>query len=102
MSESEVLDETPSVLDYIGKLKTVHKVAGVLFVLGKVSTFITGGLILVSPKMFLTSLIITCLLIGSCVLLCIAEMTRKHFDVGSKIERLEKELEELRKIKNEG
>tara|TARA_R100000482_G_scaffold8329_1_gene2518 strand:- start:79 stop:396 length:318 start_codon:yes stop_codon:yes gene_type:complete len=103
MSEPEAIDEEASVswFDSVGKMRTADKLAGGFFLLGKAGTFITGGFILVSPELFWTSLTITSLLIGASVLLCIAEMTRKHFNVDIKIERLEKELEELKKIKNE-
>lgn len=93
----EIITQAPQ-----SSLKTIHKIVAGLFVLGKVSTIGTAGLLFVDQGLFLTSLTITCLLIGTCMLLCIVEITRKHFDVDSKIERLEKELEELRKIKNEG
>ena len=91
--------ESVSWTESMGKMKTIHKVAAVLFLIGKMGSFVTGGLVFVGGSMFITSLIITCCLIGSCMALCVFEMLRKHLNVDTKIERLEKELDDLRRLR---
>lgn len=94
--------EPASWAESMGKMKTIHKVAAGLFLMGKMGSIFTGGLVFVGGNIFTVSLIITCLLIGSCVALCLFEMLRNHLNVDTKIERLEKELDELRRLRDIG
>lgn len=83
----------------VASIKPLHRIAAVLFLLGKISSITTAGAIFVNREFAKWNLGLTIFFIGSCILLCVIEMIRSNFNIDSKIERLERELEELKKIK---
>ena len=78
-------------------LKPSHKVAALLFVAGKLASLSAGAMIFVNRTLGFWNIMLAGGLIFLCVLVCVVEMFHAGQGVDRKIERLEKELENLKR-----
>ena len=95
-------EEEVGFLDMLRQARPLHRIAAGLFVLGKMSSIATGGLIISGSPWAGWCLGLTASLIGACIAICTFEVVRESTGVDSRIERLERELEELRLRKAAG
>ncbi len=93
------IKEEADFVDLMQNMKPLHKIAAGLFVLGKISSITTGGLLFVNKPMAYWNLGFTIFFIVACIAICLVEMIKTNSNVDDKIERLEKELKELKKQK---